>query len=339
MRRTLILMLVLLAVIGAAGAVVIGSVVIMPGQSYGGALSPLTSAEQESSKRLRHTVEILSEALGARSLTAAPERLEAAAQFIETAFHQAGYQIQTQEYTVSSDRLKEAGQKSRNIIATLKGSEHPDEIIVVGAHYDSVFDCPAANDNASGVASLLELARAMAHQKVARTIRFIAFTNEEPPFFRSPDMGSIRYADYCAERKEKIVAMLALETLGYYTDEANSQQYPGFLGWFYPSKGNFLAFVGNLDSSNLVHSCVGAFRNSTKFPSQGFAAPDFVPGIDFSDQLGFWQHGYPGVMVTDTAFLRNRFYHTQNDTADKVDCDKLARIHNGLLDVVSKLAN
>lgn len=353
MRRFVRLLAVLIVMLVAAGVVVIGSFVIMPGHSYSGALPPLTQTEQDSAKRLQHSIEILAGALGARSLTSAPEHLEVAAQHIESELRQFGYQIETQEYAVTSPEVKETedlahqagntavalmGKKSHNIIATLKGSQHADEIIVVGAHYDSVFDCPAADDNASGVATLLELARTMAKESPGRTIRFVAFTNEEPPFFRSPDMGSTHYADLCASRKEKIVAMLALETLGYYSDEAGSQKYPGPIGWFYPDKGNFLAFVGNLDSSTLVHQCVGAFRESTKFPSEGLVAPELIPGIDFSDQLGFWQNSYPGVMVTDTAFLRNPFYHTQNDTADKVDYDKLARIQSGLLCVVRKLA-
>lgn len=353
MRRVFTLLLVAMIIVAAVGAIVIGSFVGMPGHSYGGALPALTSEEQAAAKRMQHTVEILAGALGARSLTSAPERLEAAAQHIEFELRQSGYEIEAQEYAVGSAEVKEAedlahqegntavalmGKKSRNIIATLKGTEHPDEIIVVGAHYDSVFDCPAADDNGSGVAVLLEPARTMAHEKVGRTIRFVAFTNEEPPFFRSPDMGSIHYADLCASRKEKIAAMLALETLGYYSDETDSQQYPGFLGWFYPSKGNFLAFVGNLESSGLVHRCVGEFRETTRFPCEGLVAPEAVPGIDFSDQLGFWQRGYPGVMVTDTAFLRNPFYHTQNDTPDKVSYDKLARVESGIYRVVRKLA-
>lgn len=325
----------------------------MPGKSYAGPLPPLSKNEQQSANRLKEHVEMLAGTIGARSLSRAPQGLELAATYVDKTFKQLGYEPESQEYTVDSVKVKDVedyardhgkdvavfGKTVRNIIATLQGTTKPNEIIVIGAHYDSVFDSPGANDNATGVACLCELARALAQEKVARTIRFVAFTNEEPPFFASTDMGSTRYANLCASRKENIVAMLSLETMGFYTDKPNTQKYPAMLGSIYPTTGNFIAFVGNVNSSDLVRKCVGGFRKSVEFPAEGLAAPDAVPGINFSDQQGFWQNGYPALMVTDTAFLRYEHYHTRFDTPDQVDYDKLSRVMTGLLPTIKSLAN
>jgi hypothetical protein len=150
--------------------------------------------------------------------------------------------------------MRLAGLKTANIIAEIRGVSRPEEIVLVGAHYDSVFDCPAANDNGSGVAAILELTRMLAGLKLSRTVRFVAFTNEEPPFFRSEDMGSTRYARLCREQNQNIVAMLSLETIGCYTDAPGSQKYPWPFNLLYPSRGNFVSFVGNSHSRALVRN-------------------------------------------------------------------------------------
>lgn len=325
---------------------------VMPGTSYSGTLPPLTEEQQFAAARLKDTVETLAASIGPRSLSHAPRGLEEAGQYIEERMRNLGFETEAQEYVVDSGKVKSIeeyarshgtnvsvfGKKVRNIISTLKGTTNPEEIVVIGAHYDAVFDSPGANDNASGVACMLELARAFADTKHARTIRFVGFTNEEPPFFASPDMGSIRYADLCASRNEKIVAMLSLETLGYYTEIPDSQKYPAMLGAFYPNKGNYVAFIGNLQSSGLTRKCVDVFRRSSKFPCEGLAAPESIQGVDFSDQQGFWLRGYPAVMVTDTAFLRYDLYHTKFDTVENVNCNHLARVSTGLKAVLEELA-
>src|SRR5262249_34861129 len=159
----------------------------------------------------------------------------------------------------------------RNIDVNVPGTTRPDEIIVIGAHYDSVTGAPGANDNGSGVAATLEIARMLRDKKLARTIRYVAVVNEEPPFFQTDQMGSLVYAKRCKERGEKVVAMLTPETIGCYSDEPGSQQYPSILGWFYPKVGNFIIFVGESDSGSLVSRCVELFRQHAQFPSEGGA--------------------------------------------------------------------
>jgi Zn-dependent M28 family amino/carboxypeptidase len=210
--------------------------------------------------------------------------------------------------------------------------------VVVGAHYDSAVECPAANDNATGVAALLELARTFAGRKPRTTLRFVAFANEEPPFFQTEEMGSMVYARSLAAHGEKVAAMVALETLGCYSDRPGSQKYPPLVGLAYPDRGNFVAFVGNLASRGLARKCVAAFRARAEFPSEGACLPGWIPGIGWSDHWSFWQAGYQGIMVTDTAPFRYAHYHQPTDTPDKVDFDRLARVTAGLAGVVEELA-
>lgn len=229
------------------------------------------------------------------------------------------------------------GNPCHNLEVERVGTAHPSEIIVVGAHYDSAFGTPGANDNGSGVASLLALARRLRNHQPARTLRLVWFANEEPPHFQGADMGSVRYADRARQRGENIVAMLSLETLGYYSDEPGSQEYPGVLQAAYPDTGNFIAFVGDTDSRALVHRVLAAFRALTTFPSEGAALPDALPGVGWSDHWAFWRHGYPAVMVTDTAPFRYTHYHTTKDTPDRLDYARLARVVHGIDHVVREL--
>ena len=169
-------------------------------------------------------------------------------------------------------------------------------------------------------------------------MRFVAFVNEEPPFYRSEQMGSRVYARRSRERRDHIVAMLSLETIGYYSDEPGSQLYPFPLRFFYPSTGNFLAFVANLGSRKLLREALASFRRNAQFPSEGVAAPAFIPGVDWSDHWSFWQESYPALMVTDTALYRYPHYHTLQDTPDKVDYERLARVVKGLHGMLRDLA-
>jgi len=218
----------------------------------------------------------------------------------------------------------------RNLVAELAGGARVDEIVIVGAHYDSVAGAPGANDNGSGVAALLELARSLRDWRPALTWRFVAFVNEEPPFFKSAQMGSRVHAERASARGERIRAMFSLETIGFYADTPGSQRYPFPFGWLYPDRGDFLAFVANLASRALLHKTLDAFRAEAQFPSEGVAAPTWIPGVDWSDQWSFWHEGYPGVMITDTAPFRYPHYHTPRDTPDKVDYRRLARVVRGL---------
>ncbi len=314
--------------------------------SYAGKLEPLTDAQRQLSNRLRGHVSELSSVIGARSLTKSPGGLERAACYIEDKFSAAGLKPTRQSFAVSgylNDGIfgaSHATQSTANIVAEITGADgKASEVVIVGAHYDAVQDCPGANDNGTGVAALIEMAKSLAHQKFARTVRFVAFTNEEPPFFRSDDMGSYRYAKSCKERGDNIVAMFSLETLGYYSDKPDSQKFPlPALAALYPKTGNFVTFVGNIESRDLISSCASRFIAQTKFPTQTLAAPKELTGVDFSDQLSFWRLGYPGVMVTDTAPYRYPFYHTSQDTVDKIDFDSLARVSDGLNAMVRELA-
>ncbi len=257
--------------------------------------------------------------------------LEASFFYINNVLEDSGYEVSVQEYTIE-------GKTFKNIVAEISGASISEEIVIVGAHYDSAFGTPGANDNASGVAALLDIARFLAKEKPSRTVRFVFFANEEPPFFHTSTMGSRIYAARSRERGERIVAMLSLETIGYYSDELNSQHYPFPFGLLYPDTGNFIGFVGNTSSRRLLRQAIGSFRSQTAFPSEGIAAPGWIPGIDWSDQWSFWEEGYPAIMITDTAPFRFEYYHTPEDTPDKIDFDKLSRIVSGLLRVVVEIA-
>lgn len=301
----------------------------MPGASFAGALPPLTAAEASLAEALRRDVEHIAVDLGERNLHR-HEALEATADWIEAELRAAAHGPERQTFEVD-------GLPCHNLELELRGTEFPDELIIVGAHYDSAHGTPGANDNGSGVASLLALARDLRDLHPKRTLRLVWFTNEEPPHFQGPNMGSVRYAHRASKRGEHIIAMLSLETMGYYSDQPDSQHYPGPLAAAYPDTGNFIAFVGDTASRALVHRVLQAFRRQTRFPSEGAALPDHLPGIGWSDHWSFWQQGYPALMVSDTAPFRYPHYHQPEDTPDKLDYDRLARVVAGLRLVVAKL--
>ena len=303
----------------------------MPGSTWTGPLPPLTDKEQLIHDNLKRHVAALAGSIGERNVWR-PEAMAAAAGYIQERFEDAGYTVNVQPFT-------SRGLTVNNIEAVLPGQGAADEIIVVGAHYDSVADSPGADDNASGVAALLELARLLAGTTLPRTVRFVAFANEEAPFFYGDEMGSNLYAARALAQGEHIEAMLSLETLGYFTDQPGSQKYPFPFSYLYPDTGNFIGFVGNLSSRSLVRKAVGAFRASTAFPSEGVAAPSGIEGIHWSDHWSFWEAGYPAIMVTDTAPFRYPYYHTSADTPGQLDYTGLARVTSGLVEVVGVLAS
>jgi Zn-dependent M28 family amino/carboxypeptidase len=241
-------------------------------------------------------------------------------------------------HPVKRETFSVEGKAFHNLVLELRGSSSPAEIVVIGAHYDSVLGCPGANDNGTGSAALLALARAFARTAPARTLRFAAFPNEEPPHFQTMGMGSRAYARLCKERGEQVAAMVSLETIGFYSEAEGSQQYPAPLSLIYPSRGNFIAFVGNVGSGGLVRRAIGTFRKRARFPSEGAALPGWLPGVGWSDHWSFWEEGYPAIMVTDTAVFRYPHYHLVSDTPDKVDYESCARVVSGLRAVIEDLA-
>jgi Zn-dependent M28 family amino/carboxypeptidase len=302
----------------------------MPGKSYLGPLPPLSHEEMTIRDRLEEHVRMLAGQIGERNFWHY-EALGKAAFYIEETFQKLGYEVLTQEFLVS-------GKAMRNIEVRLTGVSSPDEIVLVGAHYDSVLGSPGANDNGSGTAAVLEVARLLRDRKLARSVRFVAFANEEPPFFMTRHMGSRFYARRSRQQGEQIVAMLSIETIGYYSDGEGSQRYPFPFSFFYPSTANFIGFVGNISSRDLVYRAIELFRQHTAFPSEGVAAPGWMIGIGWSDQWSFWKEGYPAIMVTDTALYRYDHYHTCEDTPDKVDFERTARVVAGIAWMIAGLA-
>jgi hypothetical protein len=302
----------------------------MPGTSYSGKLPAADARLTALATELRSDVAVLAVDIGERNVRNCPEKLAQAADHIESQFKAAGYKVSRQVYLVSDC-------KCANVEVELRGSVCPEEIVVIGAHYDTAPGAPGANDNTSGVAATLALARKFSHVKTDRTLRFVAFVNEEPPYFQTERMGSLVYARRCRERGEHIVGMLSLETLGCYSDAPNSQRYPPPFSLLYPSRGNFIAFIGNTSSRRLVRQAVAAFRQNEQFPAEGAAVPGAISGVGFSDHWSFWQAGYSALMVTDTAMCRYPHYHQPQDTIDKIDFDRMARVVRGLESVVANL--
>jgi Zn-dependent M28 family amino/carboxypeptidase len=260
-------------------------------------------------------------------------------------FKKIGYTPQSQLFNAEVYPARGANRpqlhSTRNIIAELKGTTSCDQIVIVGAHYDTEYLSPGANDNATGVAALLEIARAIQLTgALNRTIRFVAFSNEEQPFCRTDQMGSRIYAAKCHDNNEQIAAMICLETIGFYTDQPGSQKFPEpFNQSLAHDAGNFLAIVSNLESEPLLKECATAFRSAVRFPSIALSATETVRGLDYSDHQSFWRLGYSAVMVTDTAFFRYPHYHERTDTPDKIDFDRLAVVSTGLTAIIKKIAS
>ena len=296
--------------------------IYMPGNSYQGELPALDDAGLEIARRFETHVSILCRNPAGRNYIE-KKGLESAKKYIAAQFQASGYQVEFQEYQLSGDVVA-------NIEVTNTGTTHPDEIIIVGAHYDAVPGAPGANDNGSGVAAILELADRFKDKNFPRTVTFVAFVNEEPPNFMTGNMGSYVYAKNAAKEKDNIIAMFSLETIGYFRDETGSQHYPPFFSLFYPNKGNFITFVGNLRSRGLVTKSIRSFRAHSTFPSEGIAAPAFIPGINWSDHWSFWKQGYPAIMITDTAPYRYPYYHSAGDTPDKIDYEKMVYVVEGI---------
>ena len=319
---------ILIGVLGVALALGWYVMIQMPGESYHGPLPPATDERRALEHELRTYVHMLAGVIGERNVFRYSQLVQAAG-YIGKTLSEAGYEIARQEYEVS-------GQSCENLEAELRGTERADEIVLIGAHYDSVKGSPGANDNASGVAAMLALARAFSQNPALRTLRFVAFTNEEPPFSHGRHMGSRIYAKRSRQRGENIILMLSLETIGYYSDQPGSQGYVFPLHFFYPSTGNFIAFVSNVENGPLVRQLIGSFRQHASFPSEGGALWGWLPGVGWSDHWAFWKEGFPAVMVTDTALFRDPTYHTSNDTPKNIHYEHFARVVSGLQRVITE---
>lgn len=285
-------------------------------------------------ERLRQHVEVLAERIGPRHL-GRPTELAAAAAYIEREFLTLNDTVERQDYEIDQD-------KATNLIVERTGTRHPGSIVILGAHYDSYPSTPGADDNASAVAVLIEVARLLRGRTSHRTVRFVAFTCEEPPYFFDDTMGSRVYARRCRARGEKVLGMLCLEMVGYYSDEPGSQQVPPgiprWLHWLLPRRGNFLAAVGNLQSKSLSWSFRRGFKRRTKFPLFSICLPELINEIKLSDNNSFWEQGFPALMLTDTSFLRNPHYHEPSDRADTLDYNRMSQVAVGVAGGVARLA-
>jgi Zn-dependent M28 family amino/carboxypeptidase len=279
----------------------------------------MDSNAAELADRLQTHVRYLAEETGERNAFRYAS-LEQARRYIESVFTRAEYQVRHDSYEIS-------GRTYHNVIAELAGSEN--RVIVIGAHYDTAPGTPGADDNASGVAALLELARSLRRFSPGPAIRWIAFTLEEPPYFGSALMGSRVHARKCRQRGERVAGMLSLEMLGYYCDLPGSQEYPlPFLSWLLPDRGNFIALAGNLRSWRLVRKVAGRMAKAGGIPIEHVALP--VPGAGLSDNRSFWEEGYPALMITDTAFFRNPHYHARSDLPETLDDARMAAVVRAL---------
>lgn len=290
----------------------------------------LTPEEEAMAGRLRRDVDMLAGVIGERHWWKY-DHLMTAEKYVHDQLAATGLEVTEQVYEVM-------GRPVRNLVATQPGKTG--EVLVLGAHYDSVSPTPGADDNASAVAGMLEAARQLAGRKFRRTIRYVAFVNEEPPFYKTGDMGSWRYAQACHERGDAIRGMINLEMIGYFDDARGSQRYPPLRGLqrVLPQRGNFINICSNFASARFLAEVSWGFWRSVRFPMLPFPSPPGVLGPDMSDHWSFWKFGYPAVMVTDTSFLRNENYHTVRDTPDTLHYPAMTRVVGGVIGALARLA-
>jgi peptidase M28-like protein len=320
--------LISVAILAALVAFSVWFVTATPGNHHRGPLLPLDAEGRRLAENLKaHVTRVASEEHNVTH----PAALERSARYIESALRSLGYPVSRQEFETE-------GVSVRNLEVSRGTGKR---VVVIGAHYDSALDAVGANDNGSGVAALLELARLLKTVEPAEglEVRLVFYVNEELPWFSTDKMGSYVHSKRLAREGKEVVAMLSLETIGWYSESFDSQRYPFPFSLFYPSKGDFIAFVANLRSRSLMHRVIGTFRRTAAFPSEGVSAPESIPGIGWSDQWAYWQFGWPALMVTDTAPFRYPHYHTLRDTPDKLGYERLARVVKGLEGVVRDLAS
>ena len=287
--------------------------------------------KEEIKGNLKKTVYYLAEEIGPRSYTQT-DALKKTTDYIKSALKGYGYEVSVQAYSVQEKTFE-------NIYVVRKGAVLPEKILVVGAHYDTVPGTPGADDNASGVAGLLELARLFADEQPGKTLHFVAFALEEPPFFRTKQMGSYVYAKKLNAERSDVEGMICLESIGFFRDAPESQLFPlPFLRFFYPTTGNYITFVSDFHSKGFLNRAKNAFRQGSSLPVESLSSFALIPGIDFSDHRSFWKFGYEAIMVTDTAFYRNPNYHGIGDIPSTLDYERLADVVVGLKASIRELA-
>ena len=285
--------------------------------------------------QLKKHVEELAGRIGIRH-DSDPSSIEAAVTYLKEAWGSFGFEVEEQPYTT-------AAMDARNLVVEWPGNSRPDEVVVIGAHYDTVRYTPGADDNASAVATLLEVSRLLAGKAFTRTIRFVAFANEEPPHFTTGTMGSRVYANRCKELHEDIRAMVCLEMLGYYSDAEDSQAYPDevptLLRKTLPTRGNFLAAVSDLRTAGALRTFSRGFKSasSLKLVSTPLPGP-LAQELWLSDHGPFWDRGYKALMLTDTSWFRNPNYHEASDLPDTLDYARLTQATLGVAQGVRRLA-
>lgn len=258
------------------------------------------------------------------------KNLDRCAEYIRVHFKKAGADTSIQEFTAR-------GRKYQNVIGFF--GDKTGERIVIGAHYDAYINTPGADDNASGVSGLIELAYLIGKEKMKTGIEVVAYTLEEPPFFGREDMGSAHHARWLHDRKIRVKCMIALEMIGYFSSEPGSQLYPSrALKIFYPNKGNFIAVVGRLDQRKIVKEIKGLMKGAADLPVYSINAPLAVAGIDFSDHRNYWKYGHDAIMITDTAFYRNQEYHESEDTAERLNYELMGKAVIQVFEAIKGLA-
>ncbi len=330
-RRACLRLLVVFAALALLALLAYARQLNMPGRPMTGPLPTLTSAQHATAERLRDDVISLCDAFPHRSVFD-PVTYNASADFLRAQLADTGLDVHTEP-------VPGPIQDSRNISVEIRGTTAPEQVIIVGAHYDTEENTPGADDNASGVAAVLELARRLKDATPDRTIRLILFANEEALHFGTPAMGSFLHARDAKARGEDVRAMISVEMIGYFDDTPGSQQYPKPLSLLYPDTGDFIAVVGNLSSTTLTRRAARVMRDANTVPVYGAALPASVPGIAWSDHSSFWRHDYPAIMLTDTSFFRNPHYHTPRDTPDTLDYDRMARVLDAVEALVRDLAS
>lgn len=279
-----------------------------------------TCNKERITENLYKHVEYLSVKVGERHLWK-ENSISKAADYIDSEFQNSGYSVQRQTYSCYGKRVS-------NLIVDKPGSE--DRVAIIGAHYDTVPGTPGADDNASAVAGLLELARLHKRSSNRKRLIFVAFVNEEPPFFGSHNMGSMVYAKHLKDQRLLVDVMISLEMIGYFRHEP-IQQYPlPCMRFFYPKTADFIGVVGNFHSSKYVSFLKRGIRKHSAIDVRSLTAPEYLGGINLSDNSSFWRYGYRAVMVTDTSFFRNKHYHQETDTIDTLDFQAMTEVIKGL---------
>jgi len=291
-------------------------------------VSPRTDALKFDWRPLSRHVYAISDILSPRSWE--HENLELVAGYIAEEWRLSGIEAEQQNFETSDGEFK-------NVFSAY-GPDTP-EVIVVGAHFDAAGANPGADDNASGVAGLIELGKALKKTPLKTRVILAGFSLEEPPHFATEEMGSWFFARALKASNKKVKAMISLEMIGYYSDEAGSQSFPSsFLRLFYPGEGNFIAIAADFENIPLTRRVKRSMNAASAVPAYSINAPALVPGIDFSDHRNFWAEGFPAVMITDTAFYRNQAYHTAGDKPERLDYKRMAEVMSGVHQAVLDLA-